>query len=168
MIRFHALNLPSSRCSCQVQSFEKIIPRCLWELTSAIWVWSNRTGGWFGLLCFPERRIDSDFLGLKITSHSSAQRWILAKFKFHCSAAWMGPSIIIYKLLSSAKSLIEELMLMSLIIKETVEVQEQNLDELQPLLKSRKNLHQAKQLFVSCHLDNQRTKSATIQIHLQI
>ena len=62
------------------------------------------------LLHFLERRIHSDFTGLNVTSHFSAQRWILARSKFNCSAACMGSSTMKYKLVSSAKSLIDELM----------------------------------------------------------
>ena len=121
------------------------------------------------MLYFIERRINSDFSGLNVTSHFSAQRWILARSKFNCSAVCMGSSSMIYKLVSSAKSLIEELMstTMSLIYKRN---RRGPIIEScgTPAFKSKKNLHQAEQPFVFCQLDNKRTKSATIQKHLQI
>ena len=112
-IHFHALDLTDSRCSCQVQPLEKMTPRYLWELISAIWVWFIRTKRWYGLSYFLERRLDSDFIGLNVTSHLlvSAQHWILTSSKLNWSAVWIGSSTIIYKLVSTAKSLIEELML---------------------------------------------------------
>ena len=122
------------------------------------------------MLCFLGRRIDSYSPGLKVTSHLSDQRWILARSKFNCSAARMGSLTMIYKLVSSAKSLIEELMssTMSLIYKRNSRVPRIEPCGTVAFPYSKKNLDQTKQPFVSCHLDNQRTKSATIQIHLQI
>ena len=108
-IRAHAFVLICSRCSCHVQSLEKIIPKCLWDVTSFICFWSIKTGGWCGSLTFLEKSIYSDFPGLNVTSHCFAQRFTFSRSELCCSAACMGSSTIMYRLVSSANSLIEEL-----------------------------------------------------------
>ena len=94
---------------CQLQSFEKITPKCLCDVTSLIWVSSIETGGWYGLLSFLENSIGSDFAGLNVTNHCWAQRLIFSRSELSVSAAWIASSTMIYRLVSSAKSLMEEL-----------------------------------------------------------
>ena len=66
------------------------------------------SGGWKDLLCLRDSIIDSDFDGLNDTSHLTAQACILARSAFSSSAALMGLSTIIKRLVSSAKSLMQE------------------------------------------------------------
>ena len=72
--------------------------------------WFNTTGGWYGLFCLLEKFTDSDFAGLNLTSHFVAHWWIFDRSEFNWVAASIGLSTMIYRLVSSAKSLIEELM----------------------------------------------------------
>ena len=66
------------------------------------------SGGWKGLLCLRHRIIDSEFAELNDTSHLTAPACILARSAFSSSAALMGLSTIIKRLVSSAKSLMQE------------------------------------------------------------
>ena len=66
------------------------------------------SGGWKGLLCLRYSIIDSEFAELNDTSHLTAQACILARSAFSSSAALMGLSTIIKRLVSSAKSLMQE------------------------------------------------------------
>ena len=66
------------------------------------------SGGWKGLLCLRDSIIDSDFAGLNDTSHLTAQACILARSALSSSATLMGLSAIIKRLVSPAKSLLQE------------------------------------------------------------
>ena len=58
-----------TRCSCHVQSFVNVSPKCLCTATSDMTWLFIIIGGWNGLLIFREKSRDSDFAGLKRTSH---------------------------------------------------------------------------------------------------
>ena len=65
---------------------------CVW--TSLIGWLFIKMGGWLGLLSFLEKIIDSDFVGLNVTSHWVAHWWIIYKSVFNCLAVLCGLSII--------------------------------------------------------------------------
>ena len=56
------------------------------------------------LLFFRETKTDSDLEWLNFTNHFSAHLWIVSKSVLIISAALIGLSTIMYKLVSSAKS----------------------------------------------------------------
>ena len=61
-------------------------------------------GGCTFLITLRETRSDSDLEGLNLTNHISAHLFIVSSSMFSCSAASVGSSTVIYKLVSSAKS----------------------------------------------------------------
>ena len=85
-----------------------LVLKCLWEFTLLIRFWFMLSGGWKGLLCLPDSIIDSDFAGLNDRSHLTAQACVMARPAFSSSAALMGLSTIIKRLVSSAKSLMQK------------------------------------------------------------
>ena len=64
------------------------------------------------MVCFVfwKKITDSDFAGLNLTSHFVAHWWIFDRSEFSWLAASTGLSTMIYRLVSSANSLIEVLM----------------------------------------------------------
>ena len=59
-------------------------------------------------ICLPDSIIDSDFAGLNDRSHLTAQACVMARPAFSSSAALMGLSTIIKRLVSSAKRLMQK------------------------------------------------------------
>ena len=59
-------------CSGQLQSLEKISPRCLCEVTSLLFCSPIFRGGCKVLLCLRDSTMDSDLVVLKDTSHLEA------------------------------------------------------------------------------------------------
>ena len=105
IIRLHAFAFTYSNCS-----LENTKHKCLCEVTSVTCFWFSTTGGGYVLFCLLEKITDSDFAGLNLTSHFVIHRWIFDRSEFNWLAASTGLSTMIYRLVSFAKSLIDELM----------------------------------------------------------
>jgi hypothetical protein len=86
------------------------MPRCLWVFTRVMpWLFRSR-GGWS---CGALLEMSSSFVfgGLNETRHLSAQCWICSRFSFIISAASAGLSTSTNRHVSSAKSLILQLLI---------------------------------------------------------
>ena len=103
LILCHAFVLICARCSCHVQSFVNVSPNCVCTATSDMTWLFIIIGGWNGLLIFQENSRDSDFAGLKRTSHFFAHKSIFSMSELSNCAASVGSSKIIKRLVSSAK-----------------------------------------------------------------
>ena len=93
-------------CSCHVQSFVNVSPKCLCIATSDMTWLFIIIGGWNGLLIFRKNSYvyrDSDFAGLKRTSHFFAHWSIFSMSELSNCAASVGSSTIIKRLVLSAK-----------------------------------------------------------------
>ena len=82
-------------CSCQVPSFDRKIPKCLWCLTSFMYSLFIINGGCLFLLVFRDTKRDSDFDGLRFINHVSAILWTVSKSEFNNIAALLGLSKLI-------------------------------------------------------------------------
>ena len=105
LTRCHSLVVISTIWLCQVRSEEKVIPKCLWCSTSCNILLSIIRSGWFSFIRFLETTIVSVFTGLKSTSHWLDHAWTVERLEIIMSAAARGFFTIMYKLVSSANSL---------------------------------------------------------------
>jgi hypothetical protein len=87
---------------------ERKRPKCLCTVTDGIKVLNIVRDGCEGLLRFLEIISDSDLIGLNLTNHLFAQEEILSISIWSVFADRYGSLTITYKLVSSAKRLIDE------------------------------------------------------------
>ena len=86
----------------------KKMPRYLWVSTSLIICPDITIEGWYGLLVFRDIKMDSVLKGLKNISYYLAHRAIISMSLLRSSAASVGSSTTIYRLVSSGKRRIFE------------------------------------------------------------
>ena len=97
-----------SICSCHVQTLDRCMPKCFMRINfiNLLIVHINRWMVWF--IYFLEKINDSDLEGLKVTSHLDAHISIFERSAFNFIAEARGSSTTMYRLVTLAKSLIDE------------------------------------------------------------
>ena len=107
----HAVSVILLICSVHVHEHEKLRPKCLCFEVSVSTISFILSGGCVTGLSFLNSRRDVVFAGLKSTNHEVAHLFIVSKYIFRLRAADCGFSTKMYRLVSSAKRLMDEFIL---------------------------------------------------------